>query len=705
MKLDNKSLVFNLFNTNGRRADVLEAYQIYLEVLDELNGEWDRFPNSKSQYNFYKEALKRSPEVFKKHTAFDQFQKALDSSENFSKQFEASDIDSIKSTENGRKLLENLDKSIEARARHYTSNLIKLGFAKPSRTLTEIGHDYINSQDTIARDDIEYLLPIDDVNLILLRQLLRLRVYSSDGVNYYRPGVLAFTLSAHVENLELKSLIDFVQSIHPEHQIDEEIIRGIKSQSDVEKELSNYITERMLNLDDTVVDSSEKLLDLTEFKKYFNNKKFKDSIPKYHSLYRSLYKFNQNPTKQNLGLLQDSCTEKGSAIKRAFGFSRSIFKFPTDYDVQKFIELNPDHPLLVQGRLEALGDEFYQRFLDSTFLDIVSEYGDTTQRLLNATGILDFKNGLVSVNNEEIFKFLKTVVDWPSFIYGKGGFEEFEGERGEFYKTETLTQILQIDEDTIEEIAKAIIDQVGASDKEEAKKKLSVSKDKALKKFIEQLFPEDRVFQELLPLFSNRDNDDKIKKLVNSSASVPTIYEYVIGIAWYYISGKNFNLWDSFNLTLNGDFLPERHAAGGAADIVIKYSDKIVLLEVTLMNANSQKRGEWEPVIRHTANQAVESHPIPVYTLFIADELDENSINIWRAVASVPLRSSSASADKNLYATDFAIMPLTNVDMRKLYESGILPNDLLNRVDKSFQQVRQEFNLEWRKEIFSDLMI
>ena len=242
MKLDNKSLVFNLFNTNGRRADVLEAYQIYLEVLDELNGEWDRFPNSKSQYNFYKEALKRSPEVFKKHTAFDQFQKALDSSENFSKQFEASDIDSIKSTENGRKLLENLDKSIEARARHYTSNLIKLGFAKPSRTLTEIGHDYINSQDTIARDDIEYLLPIDDVNLILLRQLLRLRVYSSDGVNYYRPGVLAFTLSAHVENLELKSLIDFVQSIHPEHQIDEEIIRGIKSQSDVEKELSNYIT-------------------------------------------------------------------------------------------------------------------------------------------------------------------------------------------------------------------------------------------------------------------------------------------------------------------------------------------------------------------------------------------------------------------------------------------------------------------------------
>ncbi len=40
--------------------------------------------------------------------------------------------------------------------------------------------------------------------------------------------------------------------------------------------------------------------------------------------------------------------------------------------------------------------------------------------------------------------------------------------------------------------------------------------------------------RKLLALFSDRTNDSRIKQEVNPEATVPTIYEYIAGLAWYY---------------------------------------------------------------------------------------------------------------------------------------------------------------------------
>ena len=92
----------------------------------------------------------------------------------------------------------------------------------------------------------------------------------------------------------------------------------------------------------------------------------------------------------------------------------------------------------------------------------------------------------------------------------------------------------------------------------------------------------------------------------------------------------DFDLYASLNLTLNADFEPVIHAGGGEGDIVIRYEDRVIQLEVTLMNKQAQKRGEWEPVLRHALNLKADSEPKEVFTFFIADELDRNTINIWR---------------------------------------------------------------------------
>ena len=64
-------------------------------------------------------------------------------------------------------------------------------------------------------------------------------------------------------------------------------------------------------------------------------------------------------------------------------------------------------------------------------------------------------------------------------------------------------------------------------------------------------------------MISNRQNDWEIKRYVNEDATVPTIYEFIVAIAWYYISDKKISVYDSLNLTLNGDLEPVIHAGGG----------------------------------------------------------------------------------------------------------------------------------------------
>lgn len=59
--------------------------------------------------------------------------------------------------------------------------------------------------------------------------------------------------------------------------------------------------------------------------------------------------------------------------------------------------------------------------------------------------------------------------------------------------------------------------------------------------FLEKSYPAERV-KEILQLFADRSHDRQIKEMVSQEASVPTIYEYIVGIAWYYFSGKRIDL-------------------------------------------------------------------------------------------------------------------------------------------------------------------
>lgn len=123
------------------------------------------------------------------------------------------------------------------------------------------------------------------------------------------------------------------------------------------------------------------------------------------------------------------------------------------------------------------------------------------------------------------------------------------------------------------------------------------------------------------------------------------------------------------------------------------------MLEVTLMNKQAQKRGEWEPVLRHSLNLKAAKEPKETITFFIADELDYNTINIWRAVASVSLEATNTHAKVD----GVIIMPFTNKEILVFLERNVYYKDIVQAVKDSFAGMPQITDVKWHEEIMSDL--
>lgn len=156
---------------------------------------------------------------------------------------------------------------------------------------------------------------------------------------------------------------------------------------------------------------------------------------------------------------------------------------------------------------------------------------------------------------------------------------------------------------------------------------------KEFNKLIDNKFTNDKLIM-LLDNIKNR-NDNLINEYVTDNASIPTIFEYILGICWYKISNKKGNILKYMNLSLDANLLPKTHAGGGKADIVYKYENDSypkhdLLIEATLSESTSQRSMEMEPVTRHLGENIKLTNNENDYTLFIAPVLDERLIMDFR---------------------------------------------------------------------------
>lgn len=643
MQLTGSSTTFNLGDTSFRRKELLEDYRVILECLQEfrcnVNG-WD----NQIQALFYEKVMVET-------NLFSRNQK-----EDYAK-----------------------------RARTMTNALVKLGLVDSKRNLSKVSTSWL-SQNILDLDEVEKLVFRDPINALFARQLLKLRVYSSNREDYFYPFRVAIVLVKMYPLIPEQHFLNIIHRIEPE--MDEEnilsILRDYKSVIEKTKTYEEYIYDNFENKQQNISNEDMKIIfsDHKTFSKYFSNRKTKKSEEEYFDFVSKLVRFNETKREKEMKDLLKQASK--NVIKKAFNYGKKLLNDAKSVDA--FLEVNKNNKFLDEDK-----EQIYKDFLGSKSYDSIREYKDVTKRTFNLTGLFSFNNGLVEFTNKEVIDCIFSDIS----LSGRGRLTDYEGEVGDFFFQEkTVTEILSICVNEVMSKIKRIFKQEKLS---ELYSIVSKQKEEEFRNFVKEKFPKQKVV-EILKLFTNRDldnKDEKIKKSVSEDASVPTIYEYIVGLAWFYISDEKIMLSDSFNLVLDGDYLPLSHAGGGKGDIVVENTNNVTMLEVTLMNSNAQKRAEWEPVLRHSVNISANNKNKDVVTLFVADELDFNTINIWRAVYMVPLKSTFNGE----IVENVKIFPLKNDELIYLLEKGCDANLLLENISKSYAKNDMSFDYDWRNKI------
>ena len=699
--------IFNLMDTNGRRDDVVEALNGYLQILDEMSKDEDflwksiggKRQNSLSQYLFFERAIEMSSDVFETHSGYDYVKEQLNNNHDLKNAIDNRDLVWLKEhIVEYPDILKKIDIGMEARARFFTNTLVKLGFVNDERRITAAGKMLLDCQ-RIKKDQIETLFPLGKSNIAYLRQLLKLRVYSKDKRRYYSPFCMAILALLRKERIDSGLFFEMIQGITP------------NMKRDWQKYIDEYYfgkcwEEIEIDIPQEINDSRQ--IDEKTFKANFTNGKSSKVKEVYWEFYKKIYAFNvkrdRATLKELVDFYMDSTNKK--KVDKAFGGGKPLFalkrgQYPS---IKEF--LKKDNAKIFG---KGINSKIYRLFYISKEKDEIREKSDTTRRIFKATGLIKFDNGYVELAYKELCKYVFAEDKIASMCSGcipqnvELNYLKYEGdEYSLFCNVFSTKDILHYSKREYDQILKDVINEFKGEKIEDIPGILLKRRVKEFNTFIEDKYPEDKT-KDLLKLFSDRNNDAKIRKIVNPDASVPTIYEYLVGIAWYYFSGKKIDLLNSFNLNLSANFEPISFAPGGAGDIVINGKDSVIMLEVTLMNKNAQKRGEWEPVLRHSVNLKAEEekkdNPRDVTTFFVADSFDNNTINIWKAIASVPLESSS---DRRI-TDNVIIMPISTEELIKLLENKTQYTLIIQQIRDYFNKDKMVFDTNWRNKLIKQI--
>ncbi|BBB20479.1 AlwI family type II restriction endonuclease [Helicobacter cinaedi] len=216
-------------------------------------------------------------------------------------------------------------------------------------------------------------------------------------------------------------------------------------------------------------------------------------------------------------------------------------------------------------------------------------------------------------------------------------------------------------------------------------------------KLIDEKFSDTKLI-ELLNQFENRD-DSNIKEYITNNADIPTMFEYVLGIAWYKISERKGKILDYMKLSLDADFFPKSHAAGGEADIVYEYNETahypkhISLLEATLADKTNQRRMELEPVSRHLGQHLLKTGNNNSYCVFVTTHLDINVISDFRNRKILPYYDTNNSSKR---VKGMKIATLESKELKSIIVNNKKYSELYSIFDKAYKADLNELEAdEW----------
>lgn len=545
-------------------------------------------------------------------------------------------------------------------AREMTSGLVDIGLLDKERMLTEAGEALLNI--ALSGDfSSDNLLEIPRDSFIYFRQMLK----TSNRVdqNTVRPFLVFLYIvsrTGYLTNDEFTYLLPLCVNRETTGRIVEEILASRTGSLDYEKILLNILMQ-MPNYKEALEllqteEISEDLLCTVGI-----NRKSKQYDKPYYRLYTLLKRMVFGG--ENLALDFYEATTKLTNAKVGSAWRKYFFK-----STGRSVIMREGNAVLHAVPILAAEDEetFNRCFFEIMHLfkakATLSDYFDLNRRYFKATDTVIFEDGQVKLDVLPQC-YAKTVAENLLEL----AFEETDV-LTENPELKEISPYLAIDERTLyEELGKLLGRDI--TDTDSAKRVIRDERYTRLNKLIDERFRKETLIH-LFTCFEER-NDAEIRSLITDNADIPTMFEYVLGIAWYIISGRKGDVLDYMKLSLEADLLPKTHAGGGEADIVWEYPETDVysahtlLLEATLADGTNQRRMEMEPVSRHLGEYRLANPDREAYCIFATTWLHTNVISDFRGRRHMEYYNSAGTE----YIDGMKILPVQTSEIKTLLQN------------------------------------
>ncbi len=577
-------------------------------------------------------------------------------------------------------------------ARQKTSGLVEIGVIDKERKITEIGYKII---EIIKNNDFESdnIFNIHKDSFIYLKQLLKMQktgtnmevkpfivlIYLLSNLEYLNRDEFTYLLPLCLKNCEAKDMLITIKMLREKEITIEDIIKNRMNS------MKNY-QEALEFMNNNDIDTLEK------FAKVDMNRKSKEYSKDLFEFYKYLLEVSQRELNEDdlnriiefIKIQSNKNSKVAKYWKDYFGYStKAIF---TD-EWKEYIKTT--RIFNAKDKIE-FNTEFFRIMHTAKWKATLEDYADLNRRYFSLTDIILFKDNRVELDILPRYYFLNIAEELlnTKFLNTKEYKEYIEKD----IKFEEIYDCLDINiNDIITQIrvdypeSKISLDNVKDFIQDEREKRFEELIDKRFKK------------ENLIELFRNIENDNRkeVEEYLDCEATIPTILEYVLAIAWYRISNKQGNILDFMKLSLDANLLPKNHAGGGTADIIYHYyrneiyDEHDLLLEATLTDSTSQRKAEMEPVSRHLIRNKQEYDNETSYAVFVANILNEEVLSDFRGRRNHWYKGKNDEAKQGL-----KIIPLSINDIIKILEKNLNYKQLYELFENAYNDTKTN-DLEW----------
>ena len=568
-------------------------------------------------------------------------------------------------------------------AREKTSGLVDIGVLTQDRKLTDVGikiESLLGKERT--KDNIFY---IDDDSYYYLLQFLKLQI-NNDGLKI-KPFIALIYMLEKLDYLTYDEFTYLLPLCKSKYDV-------IKMVNDIKYnrqglDLDTIITTRIYEMDNyiKVLEEFRKDYPVTEktFEMIGMNRKSASYehayLPVYNELVNLVFHLRHNGFEERIesyNKLYNYCKSISGNAKSHWMSYLFMNYNPRNFD-EKFDEKFRKLEISEVKNIVDFKRIFFEREHIIKWKVNLKEYFDLNRRYFSLTDIIKFGEDKIELDLLPKYYFKEIIDDlldekllddeeYVKLFYSVIPIEKISSK----YRTDISSIVSDINKELGTDLT---IDNINTY--------LEDEKIKQFNKLIDERF-KDTDLLSILDLIKAR-NDSEVSNLVSDNADIPTIFEYILGIAWYRISNKEGNILKFMNLSLDADLLPKTHAGGGMADIVYEYKENgypkhNLLIEATLSESTGQRHMEMEPVSRHLGEDISLTNNENDYALFVAPNLEERLILDFRN-----MRSRFYPKANGEYINGLKIIPIDTDILKNFISNHKKYSDLYSLFDSAYK--------------------